>query len=513
MKNNAKKTIAIISASAIGLSLAGCSSQVDKIDKCFDETYYDEALSLYKEATNMKPEEIAELTERMRSNLSEVISNFATGEVEYDSALTAIDSMISFNLRDLESDIVVARSQLKSLNASKECYTTGLKNLNDKHYLEAINCFSKVIKADCNYDDAQAKITDSAKLYIDSILEQKENLTKEHNFDAACNLMTTARNMVNQYDVFTSEQKENIQDNLDNVIFDYARFLADKNDYETALSIASSYQYEVNDTQGMNDLIKEIEDEYQNFLYESAKNEAINIAEAYAQDQAYAGAIMALDSLVEEYSSAASDSEIIDKRQEYENEYVDRMLKIGQKFLDDGKYLRAYRFLLDCSDFVSSEKFDHAISNIKSIKPIYLCEVKNQTADHYEEITGGDKITDTLGNEYYPADLNLFEIEAESDGWTGNNGLAEYYLGAQYDTLVGLVAVDDYSNGPMECVFRIKGDGATLFSLNINRKTIPTKVDIDVSSVQYLSFEIERNGGEGNMSVILSDFQFKNESN
>ena len=507
------KAIAIFAASAVSVTLAGCSSQVDKIDKYFDETKYDEALMLYKEARNISSEQVTVLTERMRENLTEVINNYASGSAEYDNTLKAINTISSFQLKDLDFDIISAKSQLQSLNASKESYMIGLDKLSKSLFLDAIICFSQVINDDCNFDDAQAKITLATQSYIESILEQSENLIKERNYDTACNLITDTLNTVDQYSTFTSEQKDSIQDTLDNIVFDYVRFLADKNDYENAQSVLTTYQNSVKNTQGMTELANVVKIEYQNYLYQVAKENALTVAEGYARDMAYIDAISQLDTLAEEYSDANSDPDIINKRQAYEKEYVDRVLSIGQKFYDDGKYLRAYRLFVECSKLVTSEKFDSAISKIKDIKPIYLCEIKSQAQNLFEEVTDGDVIIDTLGNEYHPEDLNLFEIESYYSSWEHCDGYAEYYLGYQYDRLTGVVSVDDISDQDHTCTLKIEGDGVTLFSLLLDRKTIPTKVDIDVSGVNYLKFTITDSSEGGHIYAILSEFQFNSESN
>lgn len=78
--------------------------------------------------------------------------------------------------------------------------------------------------------------------------------------------------------------------------------------------------------------------------------------------------------------------------------------------------------------------------------------------------------------------------------------------------LTGTVSVDDISDQNHECTLKIEGDGVTLFSLVLNRKTIPTKVDIDVSNVNYLKFTLTDSSEGGHIYAILSDFRFQNES-
>lgn len=129
---------------------------------------------------------------------------------------------------------------------------------------------------------------------------------------------------------------------------------------------------------------------------------------------------------------------------------------------------------------------------------------------NYEVVDTGDPLTDTAGNQY--AVGNLFTISAEKAGtWGSSNGYAKFSLANQYNRLVGTVSVSNESYDA-NAVLKIIGDGATLYSVNINRTTAPQSFDLDVSSVKFLKISIAFDGvdwwAHGAFTAILSDCHF-----
>ena len=105
-------------------------------------------------------------------------------------------------------------------------------------------------------------------------------------------------------------------------------------------------------------------------------------------------------------------------------------------------------------------------------------------------------------------DGNLYEMTNTDDGWNEHQGNVDYYLGYGYNKIHFNVAVDDVSND-ISSVLTVYGDDVVLYTLNLNRKTVPTEVVIDVSKVNYLSIKMSGVSDDGSVVAIISNGYFE----
>ena len=189
----------------------------------------------------------------------------------------------------------------------------------------------------------------------------------------------------------------------------------------------------------------------------------------------------------------------------YEKIKSDYVLIIKEKvedLINNEDYLQAINILNNAQEIVDSEEFAELKTRIEQEKPVYLSDLKYQTSNQFELIEEGEVITDTIGNTYTP-NGNLYEMTNSNDGWNENNGSVEYYLGYSYSKMYFKVAVDDISSN-ISSVMTIYGDDVALYTLNLDRKTVPTEVVIDVSNVNYLSINLA-GASDGNITAIIFD--------
>ena len=81
-------------------------------------------------------------------------------------------------------------------------------------------------------------------------------------------------------------------------------------------------------------------------------------------------------------------------------------------------------------------------------------------------------------------------------------GYAEYYLGYEYATLTGVIAVEANSSNINSSV-KIEADGVTIFTLDLSRLSEPYPFKIDVSGVNFLTIRGGDPSGEGTFNTIL----------
>ena len=72
---------------------------------------------------------------------------------------------------------------------------------------------------------------------------------------------------------------------------------------------------------------------------------------------------------------------------------------------------------------------------IESARPVGLNTLKITNADRFEQRF--EISTDTIGNAYSPE--NLFHIRA--NGWSGENGYTDFFIGGKYKKLVGEIEI------------------------------------------------------------------------
>lgn len=104
-------------------------------------------------------------------------------EGKYDDAIKAFQQ--SLNYKDDEN---VRRSikAAESLREAKVIYNDGIKLLNEKKYLEAIEKFNKITKEDEKmYNDAQAKILECKREYATLNIRNADKALKENRLDDA----------------------------------------------------------------------------------------------------------------------------------------------------------------------------------------------------------------------------------------------------------------------------------------------------------------------------------------
>ncbi|KGK91391.1 hypothetical protein DP73_03750 [Desulfosporosinus sp. HMP52] len=92
----------------------------------------------------------------------------------------------SGDVKELSSDLESANA----INASKASYDQGVKQMNEKQYLKAVDSFQKVIREDTErYSDAQTKIGDCKKAYVESSLQSASDLAKATKYDDAIKIL------------------------------------------------------------------------------------------------------------------------------------------------------------------------------------------------------------------------------------------------------------------------------------------------------------------------------------
>lgn len=246
--------------------------------------------------------------------------------------------------------------------------------------------------------------------------------------------------------------------------------------------------------------------EARDLIYKKLKTEMLELVNENIKNGDYGAALGEIELFEDNNEQGAKDDELKKIYNDYVNEYKTLITGKVEKLLENKAYLSAINMLDEAKKVIDCTEFSELYEKIQTEKPIYLCDVKYQTSDRFEVKSEGDNLKDTIGNEY-TANSNLYEISYYNDGWSEYPGSVEYYLGYTYNKLIGNIAVDDVSND-INGVLTIYGDNVSIFTLELNRKTLPEKIEIDISGVNYLKITLSASG-EGTLTAIMSDFCFE----
>ena len=282
-----------------------------------------------------------------------------------------------------------------------------------------------------------------------------------------------------------------------------AQKYADSHYYDQAIEILNNLLDSGYDYIAVSDKIAEYEAAKADYLLLTEFEQIATEARLAAEKGDYNTALTSIMDYADECYYTASDTvwnEIVEVFNEIEAPYIAMISNKVETLYKNGDYLSAIA-ILD-NTIIEDQHFEELRAMIEAEKPTYLCEMGNVLVnnDRYSQVT--DRIaTDTIGNKYESE--NVFCINPYYDGY------AQYYLGYQYDTLTGIIAPCNTSKNYV-ATFKIIGDDKVLYEIEMSRTTTPTILELDVSSVNFIKFEVEAissNWGD-TINPLLIDFAF-----
>lgn len=500
MNNKKHASAALFAASALTISLAGCST-AGKITSCIDSGDYDRAVELYN-SSEFSYKEMNKFTEQMSDKLKKNLENYAKGEAEYDEVISLISALNQMNISKLDNQLLTSSAEAAELKASKDSFEFGNKAFDSESYAEALNYYNQVIEKDSNYQAAAEKASEAALKFKEQVLNNAREMTGNAKYENAVAYLNDCLMLTNDSDITNT-----INEELEKVKTEYADFklkeiiskaedLADKGSFDEAVEYLNS---EKNNTDS--DIISE---ECNKKISEIKKIAAVKEAESLADSGDYAEALTTLDAYKKEYDKNDTDVNIL--QSEISEQYVEMITEKVTALCEKENYIAALNMLSNAKNVVSSTVFDELEKKINEVKPTYLYDLKIVSSEQYEVIDSGEAIMDTVGNTYDVG--NLFEISTSCDGWNIYNGSVDYNLGYKYRTLRGVIAVDDKSDETTGKL-TIEGDGVVLYSVDLNRRSTPVPISVDVSNVNQLKFSLTYINANGTLYTILSDFTFE----
>lgn len=438
--------ITMAAVSCIGLT--ACGTKPKEVINDLKNCKYEDALTKFNN-TDWSDKKMKQLKNELSDYLSQLVPDYAADKITHEQAVDTISAISDMHISEMEEDIAITSASIKAMYNSKQSYKVGMEWMGKKIYDTAIECFERVIEDDCNYELAKEKIVEATKLKYE---KEKTDMYK--------------------------------------AVEDYLK----AGDYASAISSIENFKKSLKEEDA--DVNKFYDDCVSEYVVEIAKK----VDEALKKKD-YQGAF---DNVLEAKEIIVND-EIKNLYEKVKNEYVGLITEKVEALIEEKDYMQATNVLNNTIIFF--EEFGTLMERINEEKPVYFADLKYQSSSQYQQITEGEGVTDTLGNKYMP-DGNLYEMTNTDDGWNEHQGNVDYYLGYGYNTVHFNVAVDDVS-ADISSILTVYGDDVVLYTLNLNRKTVPTDVVVDVSKVNYLSIKMSGVSDDGSVVAIISNGHFE----
>lgn len=451
----------------IALTMVGCGTQgggetnsgikatgsVKKIIEAFDAKEYEEAYALFAEK-ELDADQQASLVESLSERIDKVVSDYSNDEIALETAQQMLNAIQGFNLQKLKTKLATSTSELSSLSTSKAKYDDGLIAFSKLDWVTAIDCFSKVVEKDCNYADAVQRSDEAVTKMLEDI-----------------------------------SSKIALQD------------------YDTALSLAEQLRSLLPTNTEVVTKIAEINTAKAELEHEKQRQEAMSAAQSSYDQGNYTEAFDTLDRFI---STHTGDQEAIDALKKLKDDYVNLIIPKADEAMQKQEYLRALDMLNNAISVLPDQRFTAKLDELNAVKPTYLCELSCANSQCYGIAEGGKTYMSATGAEYSFDFGNLFMLSCR-DNYFGK-GFAKFFLNYNYSTLKFTLDIDEETAQDASGTFKIIGDGVVLKELKVSRQFAPMAIELDVSNVGWLEFEINDSTGRvwiPFMKCIISNAYFE----
>lgn len=367
---------------------------------------------------------------KAKEESEKIVGSYNSGRIDYDVALNNL-SEIETEKQEVEQYVNEKKSDLEELRNSKNNYDKAEDLFNVKKYDSAITYYEKVSVDDVNYDDAQNKIEESKKRFIELTIDEAEIYVKDEKYLKAINVYKKAMKI---YDDGTLSGK-----------------------------------------------VSEVESKYRNLLE--------NKAEEYVKNKKWSDAVVIYDEL-ENYFK---DDSYKVKETDIKNECINEAISKAETDIKNGDYDTAKKEINEAIKVVGNDtELTGELDRITSFEPVLITDLEEFYIDgDVHKWAGIDK--DNTGTSY-PSGL-LINESGGSMFSDPKSSSVEYLLDGKYDRMTGKVVLHydckDSAN-PSVAAGKVKiyGDDELLYSSDVIASgVLPQDFDLDITGVNELKIE------------------------
>ena len=454
-------TVAIsIVVLAITLACLFFTSPAYSVVKNIKSENYSEALSDYNSDVDGNFIQELILKGSLNGYDDKIIENFKNGEIKYDSAVDALETIEKMGVEGAADRI----SELTTLKDAANAFEKGEQYYKSGDYENAIKEYSKVPKDSNNYEAAQKKLNELYPKYIDTVVETATTYKASKDYAKTISYINAA------YDILPES-------------VDTAELDSIKNE---SLSAYKSYV-----TDGVS---------------------------KYTSEGNYADAFTLIDTAI----SVDDNADFQNMKTTTESKYVSSVKETVQGYLNKQDYISAERTVTEAlSVLPNNSDLKTLQSDVEKSKPTYLFDKEPYLVEGVNiYMRNNDMDTKvSTGMWYYDSGFAMYSAGvyySKGMSITPNSGTQAkvyYNLDGQYSTLTGKVAFDDSYADRIDKEYNINiyTDEVLAGSYTIKKGDFPKNINVNLNKCKKLVIELIRPRGDNsdNPNINLIEFGLK----
>lgn len=429
-------TIPIVAAAAAGYGyISEKTDPVNRFQAAVEENDYVKAAQVYQDELQYEDgNKLAAAEDFLMGQADDVEKKYIQKEMEYEDALARLQEMGKLGIAGEEElkDII---DRVNELRTSRASYESGVNNIENGDYRNAISDLRKVIQEDSDYQEAQTQLAAAIRGYKEQTMASLAQFEPDKQYEDAISLL-----------------KEGLQ-----AVPEDADFLAKIADYETRIE---------------EDILLEIDS-----IIREAKS-AVSVSADYET------AFAKLRDAAKQYPA---NEEIKEAASEIEEEYVGKELAEAEALAGEGKYEEAVALLNEALKLLqNNDSIKAQISEYEAKYPVLLQQMVYFTGEALEN-DGQEK------DNMQKVQVNV--IETDHRGMFDNT----YKLEGQYTRITGVLYQPfDKRSDTYRRTLEIFGDGRLLYSESMMGGKEPIAFEVDLSGISDLEVRlVDQWGGLG----------------
>lgn len=409
-------------------------SPYNQFNRAFSQSDYVTASNIYGEEMSYDEKARNKAYLRLQDKINEIKRNYIEEKIGYNIARESLNELVQNNLA--VEDAQQAMTELSDLNQSKLAFQEGNEQYKNGDFRNAIDSYDKVIEADVNYTVAQETREKILSEYKTQILDMADKNVKNNNYEEALRVLKEATDL---------------------------------------LSVDSDFMKIRGEIEE-----KAIEKKKVDLLAEASKKEqAGKYYEAFKQ--------------LKNANDFLKDTEVQNKKQEYQEKYVNQVMEEAYKYLKENDIGSAISVLnLGMQDIPNNEPMQTLLEECNLCIPVNLTELncfEVSGKKNEKELSWGE-FTDNVGNSDYESG---FKYGISSANYESSR---TYLLDGKYDNFSAVLAVNqsckkDYYQKDQARLILV-ADGNVLYtSDSIHGGDTPIKINTSISGVNKLEVKMQ----------------------
>ena len=409
----------------------------------------------------------------LREYLQALENDYYDGKYAYTDAKSRIDDLRQFDF--IQTDAANALDRIELDNNATIAYKQAQQYAEEEKWQQAYETLSELSTTYRNYDEAAALRSDCAKKYKESVLAQCETLSAAGDYKALIpSLLSALKILPNDTELVLKLQS--YTDQFADATLSQAEKLAQEGNYSGAVDLLTE-ALSIRETDSLHKAIESYDEIIDGQEFQQLKAEC-------EQKYSDSGAETVIS-----YLNGLNNQESFDEKRmlllrDYQQKYVDEVLKNASAKADERDFEGAIRLLQNARNVYDTSTLQQAISDYEEYLPIDLADCHVLDCSGYSNPEIGEEVTDVFGNTYTNAVC--------CTGRARDPRYVIFYPNHRYLQISGTIAPYDCDSS-MSGYIRIYADDEQIYqSPEIHRTTEPFQFDVEISSCSQLKIEFHQ---------------------